>query len=61
MSDKFDYSNLPYCRDCLIPLDKNAKKQCALYWRPQTNTKVFPQSEKWNCPKDSFGFGTRKR
>lgn len=51
----YDYSNLPYCRDCKLPMSKGERYGCAIYWRPQTGTKVgFPTDDGWNCPKDSF-------
>ena len=52
----YDYTDLPYCRDCKIPMEQEERYECALHWRPQTGTKTgFPMKDGWNCPKDSFG------
>lgn len=55
----YDYTDLPYCRDCKLTVSQDEKFECAVYWRPQTGTKTgFPTEDGWNCPKDTFNRNT---
>ena len=59
----FDYSNLPKCDGCPLPLlwsvmsggsYEEEKTRCALYWRPKTGTKCgSPYPNGTDCPRDN--------
>lgn len=54
---KADYRNLPRCKGCplMIKMSEYERFDCAMYWRPGTNTKEgFPLEDGWECPRDSF-------